>query len=276
MKLKDRVALVTGGGRGLGQGIALALAKEGARVAVNGRKAEDVVATVDTIEAAGGEAMAAPADIAQSQQVRDMVAAVVAKYGTLDILVNNAAITPSSDASRKARAAFLQMVSTPGPKHSLEVTKNISDEEWNQIIAVNLTGAFYCMREALKVMEPKKYGKIINIASIAGVSGMSFHSPHYSASKAGLVGLTRSVAMEVIGAGVNVNCIACGGIMTESWSAAFAAMGTESQGRQLQMIPAGRMGEIEEYAQTVVFLASDPAAYIVGQTINVNGGVVTN
>lgn len=168
------------------------------------------------------------------------------------------------------------MVSTPGPKHSLEVTKNISDEEWNQIIAVNLTGAFYCMREALKVMEPKKYGKIINIASIAGVSGMSFHSPHYSASKAGLVGLTRSVAMEVIGAGVNVNCIACGGIMTESWSAAFAAMGTESQGRQLQMIPAGRMGEIEEYAQTVVFLASDPAAYIVGQTINVNGGVVTN
>ena len=175
----------------MAKGLPWRMAKEGARVAVNGRKAEDVVATVDTIEAAGGEAMAAPADIAQSQQVRDMVAAVVAKYGTLDILVNNAAITPSSDASRKARTAFLQMVSTPGPKHSLEVTKNISDEEWNQIIAVNLTGAFYCMREALKVMEPKKYGKIINIASIAGVSGMSFHSPHYSASKAGLVGLTR-------------------------------------------------------------------------------------
>ena len=275
MKLKEKVALITGSGRGLGQGIALAFAHEGARVVVNGRDENDLGATVEKIKSIGGEAIGVAADISSSQAVRDMFAKIVEKYGTLDILVNNAAITPSSDAARQARAGFLELMSTPVPKRSLEVTKNLSDEEWNRLISVNLTGVFYCTREALKIMETKRHGKIINIASIAGVSGLSFHSPHYSASKAGVVGFTRSVALEVIGGGVNVNCIACGGIATESWNAAFKAMGEETQKRQLQMIPAGRMGEIEEYAQVAVFLASDDASYIVGQTINVNGGVVT-
>ncbi|OBA88273.1 short-chain dehydrogenase, partial [Mycobacteriaceae bacterium 1482268.1] len=215
------------------------------------------------------------ADVSSSADVARLFAETVDSFGTVDILVNNAAITPSSDAARQARAEFLEMVSTPVPKRSLGVTKNLSDEEWARLINVNLTGVFYCMREALKIMEAKGYGKIINISSIAGVSGMSFHSPHYSASKAGVVGLTRSVALEVIGAGVNVNCIACGGINTESWASAFQAMGEETQKRQLQMIPEGRMGEIAEYAALAVFLASDDAAYIVGQTINCNGGVVT-
>jgi len=276
MRLKDKVVLITGASQGLGRGIAVAVAKEGAKVAVNGRKESDLTATLEKLHEMGAEAIAAPADVSISEQVQQMVTKVVEKFGTLDVLVNNAAITPSSDTSRKARAGFLQLMTTAIPKHSLEVTKNISDEEWGRIISVNLTGVFYCMREALKIMEAKKYGKIINISSIAGVSGLSFHSPHYSASKAGVVGLTRSVGLEVIGAGINVNCIACGGIMTESWAAAFAAMGKESQERQLQLIPAGRMGSIEEYANTVVFLASDESSYIVGQTINVNGGVVTN
>ena len=231
MKLKDKVALVTGAGRGLGKGIAHALADAGAKVVINERQEKDAGDTVEMIKSAGGDAIGVGADISSSKEVQSMFAKVVDHYGTLDILVNNAAITPSSDASRKARAAFLELVSTPIPKHSLEVTKNLSDEEWARLINVNLTGVFYCMREALKIMEAKKYGKIINIASIAVVSGMSFHSPHYSASKAGVVGLTRSVALEVIGANVNVNCIACGGIATESWGAAFKAMGEETQKR---------------------------------------------
>jgi 3-oxoacyl-[acyl-carrier protein] reductase len=276
MRLKDKVVLVTGASQGLGRGIAMAVAREGAKVAINSRKETDLAPTLEKLREIGAEAIAAPADVSNSEQVKQMFTKVVDKFGTLDVLVNNAAITPSSDASRKARAGFLELMTTSIPKHSLEVTKNLSDEEWGRIISVNLTGVFYCMREALKIMEAKRYGKIINISSIAGVSGLSFHSPHYSASKAGVVGLTRSVALEVIGAGINVNCIACGGIMTESWATAFAAMGAESQGRQLQMIPAGRMGAIDEYANTVVFLASDESSYLVGQTINVNGGVVTN
>lgn len=242
MRLKDKVVLITGASQGLGRGIAMAVAREGAKVAVNARKESELAPTLEKLHEIGADAVAAPADVSISEQVQQMVAKVVEKFGTLDVLVNNAAITPSSDASRKARSGFLQLMTTAVPKHSLEVTKNISDEEWGRIISVNLTGVFHCMREALKVMESKHYGKIINISSIAGVSGLSFHSPHYSASKAGVIGLTRSVGLEVIGAGINVNCIACGGIMTESWAAAFAAMGKESQGRQLQMIPAGRMG----------------------------------
>jgi 3-oxoacyl-[acyl-carrier protein] reductase len=275
MKLKNKIALITGAGRGLGKGIAKAFAEEGAKVVVNERQEKDAADTVAMITGGGGDAMGIGADISSSQDVVRMFAKAVEHYGTVDILINNAAITPSSDASRKARAAFLEMVSTPIAKHSLEITKNIDDAEWARIINVNLTGVFYCTREALKIMEAKKYGKIVSIASIAAVSGMSFHSPHYSASKAGVVGFTRSVALEVIGANVNVNCIACGGILTESWDAAFKAMGEETQKRQLQMIPAGRMGKIEEYASLAVYLASDDAAYIVGQTINMNGGVVT-
>lgn len=276
MRLKDKVVLVTGSSQGLGRGIAMSMAKEGAKVAINSRKEAELGATLEALKGIGAEAIVAPADVSVSEQVRQMIATVVEKFGTLDVLVNNAAITPSSDASRKARAGFLELMTTPVPKHSLGVTKSLSDDEWARIIAVNLTGVFYCMREALKIMESKRYGKIINISSIAGVSGLSFHSPHYSASKAGVVGLTRSVGLEVIGAGINVNCIACGGIMTESWSAAFHAMGAESQAQQLQMIPAGRMGTIEEYANTAVFLASDESSYIVGETINVTGGVVTS
>lgn len=275
MRLDGKVAIVTGSGRGLGRGIARAMAEAGAKVVINERKADTARAVASDLAEAGHEAIGVAADVSSSADVARMFAETVDHFGTVDILVNNAAITPSSDASRQARAAFLEMVSTPVSKHSLGVTKNLSDEEWARLINVNLTGVFYCMREALKIMEAKGYGKIINISSIAGVSGMSFHSPHYSASKAGVVGLTRSVALEVIGAGVNVNCIACGGINTESWAEAFKAMGEETQKLQLQMIPEGRMGEIAEYAALAVFLASDEAAYIVGQTINCNGGVVT-
>ncbi len=275
MRLKDKVALVTGSGRGLGRGIARAMAQEGARIAVNGRNEKDLGDTVDEIQKSGGQVIGVAADISVSEQVDQMMSKIVERFGTLDILVNNAAITPAGDRARKARRQFLELMSTPIDKYSLELTQNLTDEEWDRIISVNLTGVFHCTRAALKIMEPNHYGKIINISSIAGVSGLSFHSPHYSASKAGVVGFTRSVALEVVGGGVNVNCIACGGIMTESWGEAFHAMGEESQRRQLQLIPAGRMGKIEEYASLAVYLASDDAAYLVGQTIHMDGGVTT-
>jgi 3-oxoacyl-[acyl-carrier protein] reductase len=225
MKLKNKVALVTGSGRGLGRGIAKVLASEGAKIIVNGRKAGDLVATVEDVTNGGGEALAIAADVADSAQVDAMMKQIVEHFGTLDILVNNAAITPGGDKSRQARAEFLELMSTPVQKHSLEVTSHLTDEEWEKIIHVNLTGVFICMRAALRIMEPKKYGKIVNISSIAGVSGLSFHSPHYSASKAGVIGLTRSVGLEVIGAGINVNAIACGGILTETWEARFQGDG---------------------------------------------------
>src|SRR5277367_3824433 len=132
MKLKNKIALITGAGRGLGKGIAHAFANEGAKVVVNERQEKDATETVEMIRSAGGDAIGVGADISSSKDVQGMFAKVVDHYGTLDILINNAAITPSSDASRKARAAFLEMVSTPIAKHSLEITKNISDEEWNR------------------------------------------------------------------------------------------------------------------------------------------------
>jgi 3-oxoacyl-[acyl-carrier protein] reductase len=270
MAFKDKVVLVTGASAGLGRGIAHAFARKGARVVVSGRGKQAVDATVEGITSDGGIGFGVTGDVSSSQDVKKMFERIVERFGTLDILINNAARTPKDKESSKAREGFLELMTTPAPKRSLEVTRNMSDETWAQMIAVNLNGVFYCTREALKIMEPKRHGKIVNIASTAGISGQSFHSPHYSASKGGVVAFTRSVALEVIGAGVNVNCIAAGAIATESWKR-FAP---EVQQRLLQRIPAGRMGTIEEIASLALYLASDVAAFIVGQTISPNGGVI--
>lgn len=271
MKFKDKVAIVTGSGQGLGRGIALAFAKEGAKVVVTARTESKIEEVVGEIEALGAEVLGVTVDISSSSSVREMFARVLERFGTVDILINNAARTPDGPKSTKARMGFLELMTTPAPKRSLEVTRNMSDEEWEEMMATNLNGIFYCTREALRVMEDKHYGKIVNIASTAGISGLSFHSPHYSASKGGMVAFTRSVGLEVIGAGVNVNCIAAGGIATDAWNNFPAEIGK----MVMQMIPAGRLGTIEEYASLALYLASDDAAYIVGQIISPNGGLVT-
>jgi 3-oxoacyl-[acyl-carrier protein] reductase len=147
----------------------------------------------------------------------------------------------------------------------------MTDEEWKAFIDVDLTGVFYCTREALNVMEDKSYGQIINIASTAGLSGLSAFAPHYSAAKGGVIAFTRSVAMEVIGAGVHVNCIAPGGVATPPWEKAPQ----EVRDIVLQLIPARRMGTIEEYASLAVYLASDGSNYIAGQVISPNGGLIS-
>lgn len=146
----------------------------------------------------------------------------------------------------------------------------MTDEEWQAFIDVNLTGVFYCTREATKIMEPKGYGQIINIASIGGQSGMSAFAPHYSAAKGGVIAFTKSVAFEVIGAGIYVNCIAPGEVATPPWEKAPQ----EARDLVLQLIPARRLGTIEEYASLAVYLASDDSNYIIGQTISPNGGAL--
>jgi len=203
-----------------------------------------------------------------------MFAEILAKFGTLDILINNAALTPSDAESAKSRIEFMQMITTPIAKHSLKVTSQMSDERWLKMINTNLNGLFYCTREALRIMEPKGYGKIVNVGSVAGISGVSAHSPHYSASKGGMVAFTKSVAVEVAGAGINVNCIAAGGIATAAWDEAAARV-PSFMGQIMQMIPAGRIGTIEEYSSLALYLSSDDAGYLMGQIISPNGGMLT-
>ena len=278
MRFKDKVVLVTGGSEGLGKGIVDAFVREGARVAINGRNAEKLAsAVIDVCQNAGASSAAVigvAADIGDSAAVSAMFAEILAKFGTLDILINNAALTPSDAESAKSRIEFMQMITTPIAKHSLKVTSQMSDERWLKMINTNLNGLFYCTREALRIMEPKGYGKIVNVGSVAGISGVSAHSPHYSASKGGMVAFTKSVAVEVAGAGINVNCIAAVGIATAAWDEAAARV-PSFMGQIMQMIPAGRIGTIEEYSSLALYLSSDDAGYLMGQIISPNGGMLT-
>lgn len=270
MKLQGKVALVTGSGDGLGRGIALAFVREGAKVVINDIVEARIQETLREVAKLGGKGLGVQADVSSSKEVKAMFANILEKYGTLDILVNNAAKIDTSEKSMKARLELYKQRGTPVPIRSLEVTRNLTDEEWQSFIDTNLTSVFYCMREALNIMEPNGYGQIINIGSTGGMSGFSSFSPQYSAAKAGVAGLTRSVAMEVIGAGVYVNCIAPGGVATPPWERAPK----EAKELALQMIPARRMGTIEEFASLAVYLASDDSNYLVGQTISPNGGLI--
>jgi 3-oxoacyl-[acyl-carrier protein] reductase len=274
MSLKDRVAIVTGGTAGIGRGIALALAGQGARVAVCGRNQERLDQVVEALEALQPGAVGLRCDVSSSAQVRDAFGMVLNRFDTLDILVNNAGIFRSHEAGVQDRMRHLDLVTTPGRKRSLGITRNMSDEEWETMIAADLTSVFYCTRDALRVMEDKGYGRIINIASIAGISGASSHSPNYSAAKAGVVGFTRAVAHEVAGAGVCVNCIAPGYIGTEPFLHGIETMGPERAGRLMQLVPAGRLGTVAEIASLAAWLASEDAGYMVGQVISPNGGLV--
>jgi 3-oxoacyl-[acyl-carrier protein] reductase len=270
MKLEGKVALVTGSGDGLGRGIALAFVREGAKVVINDIVEERIQAALAEVNALGGEGIGFKADVSKSPEVKAMFARTIERFGTLDILVNNAAKIDAGEKSMRARIEFYLQRATPAPIRSLEVTRNLSDEEWQSFIDVNLTGVFYCIREALNIMEPRHYGQIINIASTGAISGFSAFSPQYSAAKGGVAALTRAVAMEVIGAGIFVNCIAPGGVATPPWERAPK----EAKDLALQLIPARRMGTIEEFASLAVYLASDESNYIVGQVISPNGGMV--
>ncbi len=246
--LKGKVALVTGARRGMGKADAVALAKQGAKVAVTDISQEECQPVVEAIKKNKGEAMALELNVADQQSIEAVFDAVVKEYGRLDILVNNAGIYQ--------------------PKPALELTL----KEWNRTISVNLTGEFLCAQRAAKEMAKNKWGRIINIASIAsgGVGVGIAGGAHYTASKGGIIGLTETLADELAPLGINVNAIAPGGIDTPM--AQVDKIPKEMLSAFLAKIPLRRFGKSEEIAAAVVFLASEEASYITGATLYVDGG----
>ena len=243
--LKGQVAIITGGSRGIGRATALALATEGAKVAVNyassSTAADQVVAEITE---AGGEAIAVQGDVSKADQVDALFNKVTETWGRVDILVNNAGITRDT--------LLLRM----------------KLEDWQAVIDLNLTGVFLCTRVASKIMLKQKSGRIINITSVAGQMGNPGQA-NYSAAKAGVIGFTKTVAKELASRGVTVNAVAPGFIATD--------MTKELKNTEeiLKFIPLGRYGQAEEVAGMIRFLAADPAAaYITGQVFNVDGGMV--
>jgi len=269
MKLKDKVALVTGGNGGLGAVIVRKMIEEGAKVAFCGRNEEKIRQVEKELLEMGGDVLGIRCDISSSADVKVMFQKVIEKYGTLDILVNNAGMARRV---HEDRDRYLEISTNPGPKYSLDITRNMSDEEWEASIQVNLNSVFYCSREALQIMEPKKYGRIINVASIAGVSNKSPHSPNYAAAKGGVVAFTRSLAAEVGPSGILVNAIAPSFVQGDYFDS-FLQSAPDMVARLVMGAPLNRMSTPEEQAAVVCFLSSDEASFITGQCIHVNGGL---
>lgn len=242
--LNDKVVIITGASRGIGRSVALTLAEQGAKVVASARNAEALATLVDEIKAGGGEAVAVAGDVASSADADRLVDEAVAAYGTVDILVNNAGITRDG--------LILRM----------------KDEDWDAVLDTNLKGAFFCTRAALKVMSKRKSGRIINISSVVGEMGNPGQA-NYCASKAGLLGLTKSVAREMGRRNITVNAITPGFIETDMTD----EMTDKAKEQLTSQIPLGTMGTVDDISHAVVFLASDQSRYITGQVLGVNGGM---
>jgi 3-oxoacyl-[acyl-carrier protein] reductase len=269
-KLVGKVAVITGAGSGLGKAIARRFAIEGAKVVVADIHADNGRAVAEQIAAGGGEALAVTTDVADPAQVQSLFDATVSRFGTVDILVNNAGIAEMNPQTQeRIRERSMAMLSG-GERQSLGVTRDLSDADWRRMLEIHLFGSFYCTRAALAIMEDKRSGVIINMASVAGLMGLP-GAPHYGAAKAGIIGLTKSVAGEVGGSGIRVNAIAPGLIDTPMTE------GIPPMAKQMVLfrIPLGRVGVPDDIAGTALFLASDDAAYITGQVISPNGGLYT-
>jgi 3-oxoacyl-[acyl-carrier protein] reductase len=242
--LKDKIALVTGASQGIGRATSLALVVAGAKVAVAARNADKLASLVAEIAAAGGEALAVPMDVADAAQVKTGFQKTLAKFGRLDILVNNAAITRDTLALR------------------------MKLDDWDAVLRTNLTGAHLCIQQALGAMLKQRSGRIINLSSVVAETGNAGQA-NYVASKAGLIGLTRSIAVEVASRNITVNAVAPGFIETPMTD----VLSQELKDKMKAMIPLGRFGQDREIAAAIVFLASDEAGYITGQVLGVNGGL---
>ncbi|MBI5586681.1 MAG: 3-oxoacyl-ACP reductase FabG [Deltaproteobacteria bacterium] len=275
MKLKGRVALITGAGSGFGREIAIQMAREGAKIGVNDIHRRAVEGTLEALEQIGSEGLALEADVGNVDQVKRMFEKTVSKWGTIDILVNNAGIAVKPEwkeyqelHNRAVLKAVDEVMKTGKVQESMKVTSAFQDEWWHATLNVNLNGTFYCTREALKTMEVKGRGKIINMASITGVQGEP-NVPAYAASKGGIIAFTKSLAKEVIGSGIQVNAVAPGYCGTPLLNSIDQQLLTILK----TQIPIGRLGTAREVASLVVYLATDDADYIVGQVIGVNGGL---
>jgi 3-oxoacyl-[acyl-carrier protein] reductase len=242
--LKDKVALLTGASQGIGRETALALAEAGAKVVAAARNEEKLAALVSEIIAAGGEAMAIKMDVADPEQVKSGFKQTLEKFARLDILVNNAAITRDGLALR------------------------MKQEDWDAVIRTNLTGAYLCIQQALSTMMRARTGRIINISSVVAQMGNAGQA-NYVAAKAGLVGLTKAIAIEIASRNITVNAVAPGFIATPMTDVLPDKVKDELKNR----IPLGRMGTARDVASAIVFLASEEAGYITGHVLDVNGGL---
>jgi 3-oxoacyl-[acyl-carrier protein] reductase len=243
--MRDKIALVTGGSRGIGRAIALRLQKEGAHVAFlyagNGQAAQN---TLDELKAQGGKAMAIQCDISDLAQVQEAFARIKQEWGTVDILVNNAGITMDG------------------------LTPRMTQEAFDRVIKVNLNGAFYLIRTAYGDFLRKRWGRIVNISSVSGLMGNPGQA-NYSAAKAGLIGLTKTISKELAARNITCNAVAPGFIETDMTE----KMGSELVEKAVQAIPMKRMGTAGEIAAAVAFLCSDEAGYITGAVLQVDGGL---
>jgi len=244
MNLQNKVAIVTGAGRGIGKAIALTLAREGANIIVNDINLEIAQNAADKIKVIGRRTVAIKADISIAKEVTQMVSLTMSQFDRIDILVNNASIIKRG------------------------TTEELSEEDWEKVINVNLKGTFNCMKAVVGIMKNQKYGKIVNISSIVGKIGDLASAPCYGASKAGIACLGKSLARELAPFNINVNVVAPHAIETEmskEWP-------EEKRASIIAEIPLGRMGEPEDVAEAVAFLVSDKAKFITGEVLDVNGG----
>ena len=270
--VEGRVCVVTGSARGLGRAIAAALGAAGGCPSLCDVPKGERERTAGEPRAAGWGGFAAPCDVGDSASVDAFFDQARHALGPVEVLVNNAALVPGSPQDEQRRSRHYTYLTTPEPRDTLGFTSAMSDAEWLRYWDVNVHGVFFCTRAALRQMEPRRFGRIVNIASIAGLSAFSAHSPHYSATKGAVIAFTRAVGAEVAGANVFVNAIAPGGVATPMFDDYLARLDPEARGRVFQMIPAGRLGTMDEYAGLVVYLAGD-GHYLAGQVISPNGGM---